>query len=153
MLDIISHSATENGKFYAAAKSFASGASLARRVRVYEKIKPNIWSYNGVFHLVDAWVQDSGSRSVLKFKLIAVEGDLNVDEPKGADVPHRRLIPSWVKLEVFKRDQGKCVLCASMDNLHYDHDLPFSHGGSSLTPGNIRLLCGRHNLQKSAKIE
>ena len=47
--------ATENGKFYAAAKAFAKKGGHPRRVRVYEKIQSNIWSYNGVFHLVDAW--------------------------------------------------------------------------------------------------
>lgn len=52
--------ATENGKFFAAAKAFVRGA-LPRRVRVYEKIQPNIWAYNGVFHLVDAWA--AGKRS------------------------------------------------------------------------------------------
>jgi SAD/SRA domain len=145
--------ATENGKFYAAARAFATESSRPRRVRVYEKIKPNIWSYNGVFHLVDAWVKDTGSRKVLKFKLVAVEGEENFDEPSDATAPHRRLIPSWVKLAVFKRDAGQCVICTSKEDLHYDHDLPFSRGGSSLTPENIRLLCGRHNLQKSARIE
>ncbi len=145
--------ATENGKFYAAAKAFVNGKAHPRRVRVYEKIKPNIWSYNGVFHLVDAWIQDNGHRKVLKFKLVAVESEEDFDAPSDTEAAHRRLIPSWVKLHVYKRDQGKCVLCDSKEHLHYDHDLPFSRGGSSLTPENIRLLCSKHNLQKSAKIE
>lgn len=118
-----------------------------------KKSKQNIWSYNGVFHLVDAWIKDSGPRKVLRFKLVAVEGEENFSEPSDAAAPHRRLIPSWVKLAVFKRDAGKCVICSSNENLHYDHDFPFKHGGSSVTPQNIRLLCGRHNLQKGAKIE
>jgi HNH endonuclease len=145
--------ATENGKFYAAAKAFANGTAPPRRVRVYEKIQRNIWSYNGVFHLVDAWIQETGPRKVFKFKLVAVEGEEDFAKSPDIRAPHRRLIPSWVKHEVFKRDQGKCVLCGSQEHLHYDHDLPFSRGGSSLTPENIRLLCGKHNLQKHAKIE
>jgi hypothetical protein len=36
--------------------------------------------------------------------------------------------------------------------LHYDHDIPFSKGGSSLTADNVRLLCAKHNLEKSDKI-
>ncbi len=63
------------------------------------------------------------------------------------------MIPSSVKREVFKRDKGQCVLCGRKDNLHYDHDFPYSKGGSSLTAANIRLLCARHNLAKSDKIE
>lgn len=40
----------------------------------------------------------------------------------------------------------------SKDNLHFDHILPFSKGGTSLKSENIQLLCARHNLQKSDKI-
>jgi hypothetical protein len=153
-MSLPSGAATENGKFFAAAKAFAGGKGRPRRVRVYEKIRPNIWSYNGVFHLVDSWVQQSGSRKVFKFKLVAIDGeDDNSSWSTEEEAAHRRLIPSSVKLEVYKRDNGRCVLCGSTVNLHYDHDLPFSRGGSSLTPENIRLLCSKHNLQKSAKIE
>jgi len=40
---------TENGKFYQAAEAFKRGDTQAHAVRVYEKIHPGIWSYNGVF--------------------------------------------------------------------------------------------------------
>jgi 5-methylcytosine-specific restriction endonuclease McrA len=46
----------------------------------------------------------------------------------------------------------QCVLCSSTKNLHFDHDIPFSKGGSSLTAANVRLLCAKHNLEKSDKI-
>jgi len=46
---------TENGKFHKAAADFRSGRHAPKRVRVYEKLKSGIWSYNGVFHLVDSW--------------------------------------------------------------------------------------------------
>ena len=39
-----------------------------------------------------------------------------------------------------------------MKNLHFDHDIPFSKGGSSITAANVRLLCAKHNLEKSDKI-
>jgi 5-methylcytosine-specific restriction endonuclease McrA len=51
-----------------------------------------------------------------------------------------------------RRDRGQCVLCGSTKNLHFDHDIPFSKGGSSLTAANVRLLCAKHNLEKSDKI-
>jgi 5-methylcytosine-specific restriction endonuclease McrA len=63
------------------------------------------------------------------------------------------MIPSAVKLEVWTRDAGRCVICGATDNLHFDHDLPYSKGGSSLTAKNIKLLCARHNLSKSNKIQ
>jgi 5-methylcytosine-specific restriction endonuclease McrA len=69
------------------------------------------------------------------------------------DIDHSRLIPSQVKLEVWKRDEGQCVKCGSKDNLHFDHIIPFSKGGSSLVAANIQLLCARHNLQKRDNIE
>jgi 5-methylcytosine-specific restriction endonuclease McrA len=73
---------------------------------------------------------------------------------QGVNPPaHERLIPSAVKLEVWQRDKGQCVLCGSKENLHFDHDLPYSKGGSSLTAANIRLLCAKHNLSKGAKIQ
>jgi 5-methylcytosine-specific restriction endonuclease McrA len=53
---------------------------------------------------------------------------------------------------VWKRDQGRCVQCDATDNLHFDHDVPFSKGGSSITAANVKLLCARHNLAKSDKI-
>src|SRR5947208_4720045 len=68
------------------------------------------------------------------------------------ELPHNRLIPTPVKVEVWRRDGGKCVQCGSMKNLHFDHDIPFSKGGSSLTAANVRLICAKHNLEKSDKI-
>lgn len=143
---------TENGKFSAAAKAHKNGDAPPDRVRVYEKIKKGIWSYNGVFHLVDAWQEDDEHRKVFKFKLIAVEGDEDFSKPVKVDLPHRRIIPTWVKLEVWKRDGGKCTKCGATDELHFDHILPYSKGGTSITPENVQLLCARHNLQKSNHI-
>src|SRR3954465_4665939 len=42
---------TQNGKFHLEAQQAKNGERLPERVRVYEKIRPGIWSYNGVFHL------------------------------------------------------------------------------------------------------
>lgn len=69
------------------------------------------------------------------------------------DLTHERMIPSAVKLEVWKRDKGRCVKCGRQDNLHFDHDYPFSRGGTSLLAKNIQLLCARHNLAKKNRIE
>ena len=37
-------------------------------------------------------------------------------------------------------------------DLHFDHIIPWSKGGSSDDPKNIQLLCGKHNIGKSDKI-
>lgn len=148
-----SGSPTQNGKFHAAAQGAKAGDRLPERVRVYEKIKPGIWSYNGVFHLVDSWLERDEFRVVCKFKLIAVEGEEDFAQPPRVNAERRRLIPTAVKLEVWKRDNGKCSLCGSSDELHFDHILPFAKGGTSLTAANVQLLCARHNLAKSDRIE
>jgi len=64
----------------------------------------------------------------------------------------RRQIPSDVKRTVWVRDGGCCVLCGSNVNIHYDHDVPVSKGGSNDVK-NIRLLCQQCNLRKGARIE
>ena len=48
---------TQNGKFHEAAQRFKKGDRTAERVRVYEKLRSGIWSYNGIFLLVDAWTE------------------------------------------------------------------------------------------------
>src|SRR6266498_3488886 len=47
---------------------------------------------------------------------------------------------------------GKCVICGATDELHFDHDVPWSRGGTSITEENVQLLCARHNLQKHDRI-
>lgn len=146
---------TENGKFHKAAQEYKSGHKAPDIVKVYEKIKPGIWTDNGFFHLVDSWVENDGNRNVFKFKLIAVE---NIsDETAAIDLQEKlaertRIIPTSIKLEVWARDGGKCVTCGATDELHFDHIVPYSKGGASLKAENIQLLCARHNLSKSAKI-
>lgn len=62
--------------------------------------------------------------------------------------PHgTRHIPQDVKIAVSVRDGGRCRRCGSQVNLHYDHIVPFSRGGTA-TAGNIQLLCSRCNLRK-----
>ena len=147
---------TENGKFAKAARDFKSGKKPADIVRVYEKIRDGIWSDNGYFRLVDVWQEPSQNRQVFKFRLRAVDvanADLEATEVQKLSDARQRLIPANIKVEVWKRDAGKCTKCGATDELHFDHILPFSRGGTSLKAENVQLLCARHNLQKSAKIE
>ncbi len=147
-----SGSLTQIGKFHEAAQSFKLHQRDPERVRVYEKIRVGIWSYNGVFHLVDSWRGRDDFRQVFKFKLLAVEGDDNFAVPPQRNVQRRRLIPAAIKLAVWNRDGGKCVLCGATDELHFDHDRPWSKGGTSITEENVQLLCARHNLGKRDRI-
>jgi hypothetical protein len=144
---------TQNGKFHRAAQGYKRGERAPERVRVYEKIRPGIWAYNGVFHLVDAWTERDDHRAVFKFRLIAVQGEEDFSQPVRLTAERRRLIPSAVKLAVWKRDDGRCAQCGATDELHFDHILPYSKGGTSLTESNVQLLCARHNLAKHDRIE
>jgi hypothetical protein len=143
---------TQNGLFYEAAQGYKDGRSPAEIVKVYEKIRTGIWVYNGIFKLLDASAVVTQGRRVFKFRLELV-GDSEAIESERIELEDTRLIPSHVKLEVWKRDGGKCVKCGSKTNLHFDHIIPYSRGGTSLDAKNIQLLCARHNLQKHDRIE
>ena len=144
---------TQNGLFHRAAQACKASQGQPERVRVYEKLRQGIWSYNGIFHLVDSWREADSHRTVFKFKLAAVDGEEDFAVPVPAHPIRRRAIPTHVKLEVWERDGGKCIVCGSADELHFDHDLPYSKGGTSITAKNVQLLCARHNLQKHDHIK
>lgn len=146
---------TENGKFFQAAIRYKNDTQPAEIIKVYEKIKDGIWAFNGIFELIDSWIEKSGNRNVFKFKLLITDKTIDQKEQREVELKkmdHNRMIPTSVKLTVWKRDNGRCVQCGSTDNLHFDHILPYSKGGTSLKAENIQLLCARHNLSKSDKI-
>jgi len=143
---------TQNGYFIKAAKNYKEKGVAPELVKVYEKIFPGVWSLKGFFDLIDYIIFNDGKRNAFRYILRISDRD-ELNTVISTDIAHTRLIPSDVKREVWKRDQGKCVMCGDFKNLHFDHDLPFSRGGTSLSSKNVRLLCMKHNLQKSDKIE
>jgi hypothetical protein len=145
-------SLTQNGLFAEAVRRYKDGNSPAERVRVYEKIRPGIWVYNGVFDLTNCWLETVGSRKVFKFRL-EFTGNAPANQHVASHREDDRIIPSVVKLEVWQRDRGRCVTCRATSDLHFDHIIPYSKGGSSKDPANIQILCGRHNLAKRDRIE
>lgn len=146
---------TQNGLFIKAVKDYQEGRQEPEAVKIYEKILPGVWSMKGMFRLIDYKIVSSNGRNVYRFILrLDPTNKENTTGPSiNSNLEHTRVIPSAVKKEVWQRDNGKCVICHSADNLHFDHELPYSKGGSSATAKNIRILCMRHNLTKSAKIE
>lgn len=145
-----SGSLTQNGLFEKAA-SYGKKTGIFELVRIYEKIKNGIWNYRGLFELRDHQIVERGGRKVFEFVLTITDQDLLTSQghKHPIDIEQTRQIPGNVKVEVYKRDKGECVKCGSKDNLHFDHVLPFSLGGTSLKTKNIQLLCARHNLEKS----
>ena len=71
-------------------------------------------------------------------------------------IGERAEIPKHVRAAVWYRDRGKCDECnpehPSGDVLHLDHIKPWSAGGPDTTD-NLRLLCERHNLERSNYVD
>jgi hypothetical protein len=143
---------TQNGRFAESVDKYKNNSVAPEIVKAYEKIIPGVWSLKGSFDLIDYKIEHDGKRSVFIF-ILKLSKEQGAISDQYIDPKHTRLIPSEVKKEVWKRDIGKCVICNSQKNLHFDHDLPFSKGGTSITAKNIRLLCAKCNLKKSDKIE
>ena len=113
---------TDNAKF-----ANSAGRENAPLVRVYEKLRPGIWSDKGLFRLSGYEYLSVGHRKVFKFTMSLA--DLP-DEPGAVpgDEEFRRAIPSWVKQVVYKRDGGKCVICGGTGRTTAFH---FAAGASS----------------------
>jgi len=78
----------------------------------------------GFYDLIYAYEKNDQKRKVFKF-LLKSKIDLDQNDQEYLDMLHNRKIPGEVQKEVYKRDRGKCRICGSSDNLHFDHILPF----------------------------
>ena len=141
---------TENGKFLKAVDDYKTYKRSAAKIQVYRKIKPGVWVDMGFYELIDGYQRNNGARNVFKFLLKPIY-DYDPSTEDFIDIVHDRQIPGDIQREVYERDNGKCTQCGSTDNLHFDHIIPFSKGGSSKVASNIQLLCAKHNLSKGAK--
>ncbi|HUN54273.1 MAG TPA: HNH endonuclease [Smithella sp.] len=145
---------TQNGLFASTVDDYKLGKRRPEVVRAYEKIFSGVWSEKGFYSLIDYKYITVNDRKVFRFFLEETEIDFYADGIIENKLRTRtRIIPSEIKKIVWERDKGRCVICGSSDELHFDHDLPYSKGGTSITAENVRILCARHNLQKSNKIE
>ena len=144
---------TQNGRFAGWVKDSKQGRATPAIFRVYEKMISGVWTDRGRYALNDYQYRPEHGRRVFKFKLEQVNDSGDKYDRTNSSLPPSRQIPSHVKQLVYKRDKGRCVRCGATDQLHFDHDFPFAKGGTSILPENVRILCARHNLQKSANIE
>jgi hypothetical protein len=73
------------------------------------------------------------------------------DSAEAREEASRPRIPESVRVEVWRRDGGKCARCGSREKLEYDHIVPLSKGGSN-TARNVELLCEKCNRSKGGNI-
>lgn len=77
------------------------------------------------------------------------DGETLVGQNRGLERLQERSRPvgyplpsAWVKMHVWRRDHGQCVLCGGQEKVWFDYIVPVWEGGSP-TEQNIRLLCER----------
>ena len=87
------------------------------------------------------------TKDIVEECLNTLEGEHSEDEV-GTD----RTVSEEVRLQVWRRDSGKCVKCGGQERLEYDHIIPVSKGGSN-TARNVQLLCEKCNRKKKDNIE
>jgi len=89
--------------------------------------------------------------SMMAAVLGAIVRSYNREQFETLDSSRSRHIPDSVKVEVWRRDGGRCVRCGANDYLEFDHIIPFSRGGAN-TARNLQLLCRRCNQAKGSEI-
>ena len=119
---------------------------------MYEEIWSGIWSYNGVFHLVDSWRERDDYRTVFKFKLLAVEGEEDFAQPVRAT---RSAAASFRPRSNWRC--GSAMVGSARFAAHPTSSIAMTlfplQKAVSLIAGNVQLLCARHNLEKRDRIE
>jgi hypothetical protein len=85
-------------------------------------------------------------RSTIRLRSRPAERRPRIGQPPAADT-----VPVSVdtRLFVWQRDGGRCRNCGARKDLHFDHVIPASWGGSS-TAENVQVLCRCCNLSKGA---
>lgn len=141
---------TLNGRLYKAVTGYKSGQCEPELARVYRKQKKGMWEYLGRYQITEATYGPENGTLVFAFGLDFLTDDIISEfKPQLAMI---RKVPASVKMEVWMRDGAKCVQCDGTTNLHYDHIIPFSLGGTSFDANNIQLLCRNCNYAKGASI-
>ena len=94
-------------------------------------------------------ILDAAAKENQKFERLKAKFSSEQSE----NIKHERTrIAESVRIEVWRRDQGKCVGCGSREKLEYDHIVPVSRGGSN-TARNVELLCEVCNRSKGDRIQ
>lgn len=131
-----------------------------------EKFGPTGWFFKGKFYNIENqnenYSQQQKKLLILEHydkdrkkweKLNHLYGDDRSEDVQSVNGKYvRQNIPEKVRIEVWRRDDGKCAKCGSRERLEYDHIVPVSRGGAN-TARNIELLCEKCNREKYNNIQ
>jgi hypothetical protein len=142
----------------ARAEQIAKGEKRAKAADI-EPIKTddNLWEFKGFIYEITGFYNDEQAKLMILeefdkerryFERLRLKFGSNSQSKVMTERPR---IPENVRIEVWRRDGGKCARCGSRINLEYDHIVPISKGGSN-TARNIELLCEKCNRSKSNNI-
>lgn len=126
---------------------------------------PCFWYYRGKVYQTsrDEFLPDEMDEVILRIKLHDIEEsqEINILRRKISNLitaienkptsNNRKRIPDDIQMAVFSRDNGQCVKCDAQSELHFDHLIPISKGGSD-TVENLQILCRMCNQRKSNNI-
>ena len=123
-----------------------------------DRFQCDVWLYQNALYCVVG--KHTQSQQQLMILAVAVKENQKFERLKAKfsteqseNVKHERIrIPESVRIEVWRRDQGKCAGCGSREKLEYDHIVPVSRGGSN-TARNVELLCEVCNRSKGDRIQ
>ena len=121
------------------------------------KIAGDVWVFNGFVYEVNGFYSDDQIRLLIledfdKERAYFEKLNAKFNQVAASSVAYERpRIPENIRIEVWRRDGGRCAKCGSREKLEYDHIVPISKGGSN-TARNIELLCEKCNRSKSNNI-
>ena len=65
--------------------------------------------------------------------------------------PIRDSVAEEMRIEVWRRDAGRCVACGSKERIQFDHIIPVALGGAS-SVDNLQILCAACNQAKGPSL-
>jgi hypothetical protein len=145
--------------------SFLNHPEVARAIKKAEKAPIKLWDYwifKGLIYQVGKQYSDDEAKLLILeeidkermyFEKLKKKFETNTSTANRSTdrISARPRIPERIRIEIWRRDGGKCARCGSRENLEYDHIVPLSRGGSN-TARNIELLCEKCNRSKSNNI-
>lgn len=144
---LLSHRVRENS--FEAVFSILIHEFLERRSPERKKARRDAKKKQRADARVQELATDRGGRDIVP-RTISNPGSGKIRKAR-INQTHSRYIPDAVRERVYARDGGRCAYtgttgrrCGSTQALQIDHIVPFSRGGPA-TPGNLRLLCAKHN--------